>query len=109
MVLHGIDAEAGQCKDDEDDDYDNRDGDVFFDHFVRFFSSGRSVYIYRSKRECRYADEGQQDLQKRKSSVRGEEEEDKRKKGGMENSSRDHVHGRVVLRDVAGPAMLISL
>jgi hypothetical protein len=68
------------------------------------------VYIYRSKIFRNVdADEGQQDPQKRKSSVRDEEEEDRRKKGGMENSSRDHVHGRVVLRDVAGPAMLISL
>jgi hypothetical protein len=83
---------------------------VMFFLTISFGSSPRrEVYIYRSKIECRYADEGQQDLRKRKSSVRDEEEEDTRKKGGMENSSRDHVHGRVVLRDVAGPAMLISL
>jgi hypothetical protein len=45
--LHGVDAEAGQGEDDEEDYDDNRDGDVFLDHFVRFVSRERSeIYIY---------------------------------------------------------------
>lgn len=34
MVLHGIDQEADNCENDEEDNNDERYGDVSFDHFV---------------------------------------------------------------------------
>jgi hypothetical protein len=36
MVLHSIDEEADNCENNEEDDNDERDGDVSFNHYDGF-------------------------------------------------------------------------